>query len=282
MPAAFNGIFGLKTTFGRWPTDGSVPLDPSVDTIGLMTKTASDSQIVFNAIETQLFGQQHTDVKNPARLSGVGVGIPETYFYDDLDEDVSRVVAKANAALRAAGCHIENVDITEVAERQGYFPLSMPVSLIVMLGKDVLDAARAKMDPIVAARIESGHKVKASELMAAQLKRERSIQRARRYFDDLDVIATPTTVTVPPLLAEFDDPQRAMKNALGMTRNSQPSNYLGQCAVSLPLPRSPDQLPIGYQLIGAPDTDARLLSIAVAVEQLFGTGVAPDLSKLGG
>lgn len=282
VPAAYNGIFGIKTTFGRWPTDGSVPLDPSVDSIGLLTRTARDAQIVFNAIETQLFGQQHQGVNVPARLRGVAVGIPGTYFYDDLDDDVRLAVEKANESLRGAGCSIESIDVTEAAEREGYFPLSMPASLVAMLGKDILAAAKPKMDPIVAVRVESGLDVKASDLLAAGLRRQQSIQQARRYFDDVDVIATPTTVTVSPKLTEFDNPQRAMKNALGMTRNTQPSNYLGQCAVSLPLPRRADQLPIGYQLIGAPDSDVRLLSIAVAIERLFGKGAAPDLSKFGG
>ena len=138
------------------------------------------------------------------------------------------------------------------------------------------------MDPIVAARVNSGRSVQASDYLAIDLKRRRSIRNAQRYFDAVDVIATPTTVDLPPPLAAFDDPAQAMRFAMGMTRNTQPSNYLGQCAVTLSLPRAPGELPIGYQLIGAPGTDGRLLAIAAAIEEVLGRAGRPDLSRIGG
>ncbi len=58
-----------------------------------------------------------------------------------------------------------------------------------------------------------------------------------------------------------------MQLALGMTQNTQPANHLGLCSISLPLPV--DGLPIGYQLMGAPDTDLKLLEIAVEIEKVF-------------
>jgi len=79
-------------------------------------------------------------------------------------------------------------------------------------------------------------------------------------------------------LADFDDAEQAMAHAMGMTRNSQPSNYLGQCAVSLPLPRERQELPIGYQLMGAPGSDVKLLDIAVAIEKHMGLATAPTLA----
>jgi aspartyl-tRNA(Asn)/glutamyl-tRNA(Gln) amidotransferase subunit A len=280
VPAAFNGIFGLKTTFGRWPTTGSVPLDPSVDSIGLLTRSAKDARLVFHTLEKQLFGYRTAAHARPVRLDRLVIGKPDNYFYDGLFAEVDAAVNAANEALRVAGCMFRDLQITEAAAREHYFPKSMPVSLLSMLGKDVFESAKGLIDPVVAARIASGTDVGAADFMNSCNRRMRDIETAKRYFGEVDVIACPTAALVPPCLSDFEDPQAAMTYALGMTHNTQPSNYLGQCAVSMPLPRQPGQLPVGYQLIGAPDADAHLLEVAVAVEQVFGVGAAPDLSHL--
>lgn len=167
--------------------------------------------------------------------------------------------------------------ITEAAEREQYFPQSMPVSLLAMLGQDSFEKSRKSIDPVIAARIATGVGVGAADFTSRCNQRMRSIEAAKRYFTDVDVIGCPTAAFVPPHLSDFDDPKLAMTHALGMTHNTQPANYPGQCAVSMPLPRRPGELPVGYQLIGAPESDSHLLDIAIAVEQVFGVGISPDL-----
>jgi aspartyl-tRNA(Asn)/glutamyl-tRNA(Gln) amidotransferase subunit A len=280
VPAAFNGIFGLKTTFGHWPTAGSVPLDPSVDSIGLLTRSAKDARVVFDALENQLFGRRETRPARNVRLDTLVVGHPVNHFHEGLAAEVEAAMSAADDALRSAGCRFRDLRITEAAEREHYFPQSMPVSLLAMLGKETFEKSRPLIDPVVAARIATGVSVDAADFMRRCDQRMRHIEAAKRYFTEVDVIACPTAALPAPLLADFDDPKTAMTHALGMTRNTQPSNYLGQCAISMPLKRGPGELPVGYQLIGAPSSDSSLLDIAVAVEQVFGEGAAPDLSQL--
>ena len=270
VPAAFNGLFGLKTTFGRWPTQGAAPLDPTIDTIGLLTKSAMDAKLAFDTLEARLFGHAYTPSTWQADVNGLRIGRPETHFYEDLSPEVDAAVSDANARLEQAGALFKSVEITETSERTGYFPLAMPAHVVSMLGKEGFERARPDMDPVIGKRVAEADHILASDLLAAMKKRQHSIETAKRYFDAVEVIGCPTTAIVAPPLDEFDDLDRAMDHALGMTRNTQPSNYLGQCAVSLPLPRPAGALPIGYQLIGAPDADARLLDIALAIEALFG------------
>src|SRR5690606_41965105 len=54
VPAALNGTFGLKTTFGCWANDGSMALAPHLDTIGLLTASARDAAVAFAAINRAL------------------------------------------------------------------------------------------------------------------------------------------------------------------------------------------------------------------------------------
>lgn len=280
VPAAFNGVFGLKTSFGHWPTGAAVPLHPDIDTIGLLTRSVQDARIAFDAIDAQLFGYRHEPVGRRVHIDRLRIGIPTNHYYDDLDPEVRQAVDAVNARLAAAGSRLEPIRVVEAAEREAYFPLALPVSCLALFGSDTFTEAAPTMDPIVAARVNSGRDVKASDYLAIELRRRQSSLDARRYFDDVDVIATPTTVDLPPPLAAFDDPDQAMRFAMGMTRNTQPSNYLGQCAISLPLPRAPGQLPVGYQLIGAPGSDGELLAIALAIEELLGRPGRPDLGRL--
>src|SRR5690606_35387137 len=230
--------------------------------------------------DAQLFGYRHEPVRRRARIDRLRIGIPTNYYYDDLDPEVRQAVDAANAMLAAAGGQLEPIQVVEAAEREAYFPLALPVSCLALFGRDTITKAASTMDPIVAARVISGRDTRAGDYLAIELRRRQSSRDARRYFDEVDVIATPTTVDLPPPLATLDDPRQAMRLAMGMTRNTQPSNYLGQCAVSLPLPRAPGQLPVGYQLIGAPGSDGELLAIALAIEERLGAPGRPDLGRL--
>jgi aspartyl-tRNA(Asn)/glutamyl-tRNA(Gln) amidotransferase subunit A len=277
VPSAFNGVFGLKTSFGHWPTDAIVPLHPDIDTIGLLTRSAADARIAFDAIDARLFGDRHEPARRRVRIDRLRVGIPANYYYDGLDTDIRQAVQAANDRLAAAGARLDPIEIVEAPEREAYFPVALPVSCQALYGGARLEKAAAKMDPIVAARVASGRSVAAGDHLALELRRRRSSRAALRYFDEVDVIATPTTVDLPPPLSALDDPTEAMRYAMGMSRNTQPANYLGQCAVSLPLPRAAGQLPVGYQLIGAPGGDDELLDIAVAIEELIGPPRRPAL-----
>src|SRR5699024_8045649 len=145
--------------------------------------------------------------------------------------------AETEKNLASAGAIFTDFEMKEAHEREGYFPITLPSYLLGTMGREGYEAARELMDPIISQRVDSVNNVSATDFVAAMLKRDKSIESAKAYFDFLDVIVSPSTAIPAPLLADFDDAEQAMAHAMGMTRNSQPSNYLGQCAVSLPLPR---------------------------------------------
>src|SRR5690606_27769616 len=115
---------------GHWPTGATVPLHPDVDTIGLLTRSARDARIAFDAIDAQLFGYRHEPLTRRAHIDRLRIGIPTNYYYDDLDPEVRRAVDAANAMLASAGGRLEPIQVTEAAEREAYFPLALPVSCL--------------------------------------------------------------------------------------------------------------------------------------------------------
>ncbi len=270
VPAAFNGVFGLKTTTGLWPTDGAFPLDPRVDSIGLLTRSASDALLAFKTISSVLFGFAYQPRRSGARLDRLCLGVPQNHFGENVNPKISEAFQAANEHLKAQGCLLENIIVPEAPERAGYFPVSMPSSLLSVLGKENFLAQKHMMDPVIAKRVESGLDAKAYEFLALEDKRTKSRAAVEERFIGYDAWVSPTTADFAPLISDLEDPEKGMQLALGMTHNTQPSNHLGLCSISLPLPV--DGLPIGYQLMGAPNTDLKLLEIAVEMEKAFAIG----------
>jgi aspartyl-tRNA(Asn)/glutamyl-tRNA(Gln) amidotransferase subunit A len=271
VPAAFNGIFGLKTTFGLWPTDGAFPLDPRVDSIGLLTKSAQDAMIAFKAISSSLFGHRYSPRSSGVRLDRLHLGVPSNHFLDDLNVDVEAAFEATNKHLQTKGCLFEDIYIPEASERADYFPVSMPASLISVLGTENFLKHVHLIDPVIAKRIESGLESKAHRFLFLEDKRTKSRDSFIERLKGFDVLVTPTTTDFAPLVSELSEPETAMQLALGMTRNTQPVNYLGLCSVSIPLPVQ--GLPIGYQLIAAPESDFRLLEISVEIERSINASI---------
>lgn len=277
VPAAFNGIFGLKTTFGLWPVAGAIPLDERVDSIGLMTKSAADAQLAYHEISAQLFGYSYCGDLPVIELDRLRFGMPSNYFFEELSSENEAEISAFNQLLEQKGVRFDAVTIGSAAERQNYFPLSMPASIIAAIGKETFEGAREAMDPIVSARVETGLFVKASDFLAAEKKRQKNIQQVKKDFAGFDAWVSPTTVDIAPKMSAFDDLAHALNLAFGMTRNTQPANYLELCAVSLPMPRTADQMPLGYQLMATAGHEANLLAIAVAIEKTLPKSAQPNL-----
>jgi aspartyl-tRNA(Asn)/glutamyl-tRNA(Gln) amidotransferase subunit A len=281
VPAALNGLFGLKVTFGCWANDGSMSLAPHLDTIGLLTHTARDSAIAFAAINRAL-GLPEEDLScqlpRPARLPALRFGRPSNYFFDDLSDEVASAIETALQALSRAGVEIEELAVPEAPEREAYFPVSLPVSLLATLGRERFLANKHLIDRVIAMRIESGLEVKASDHLALEYKRAQSILTAHERFEGFDAWISPTTTATAVTAAELEDPKVGLSFALGMTRNTQPANYLELCGATIPLPRSDGGLPIGFQVMCPGGAEVELLSISLALEELFGRPGLPDMA----
>lgn len=271
VPAALNGVFGLKTTTGVLPTDGAFPLARHLDSIGYLTRSAKDAAVV-HAVLTG------TPVAAPISIDALRLGRPSAYFYDLISDEVRTRMQAALSALTVAGCRVEDIDVPEAPEREAYFPVVLPVCLVAELGRARAEAGLSQMDPVIARRVASGFEIKAIELVQLEARRTASRHSALARFKGLDAWVTPTTMSVAARVSDLDDPQTGLELALGVTRNTQPGNYLDLCGASLPLSMTGHDLPCGLQLLGAPGEERKLLSIALACEEVLGRPSLPDVS----
>lgn len=271
VPAALNGIFGLKTSFGRFANDGAFPLAGHLDTIGLLTRSANDAAIAYCALSSEF-------MPDPVPVSTLRLGRPSNYFYDGIDPEVAERIQAALDSFEAAGARIGDLEVPEAPEREQYFPTVLPVCLIASLGRERATSGLHLMDPVIAKRVATGFDVSAIEFLELENRRTKSRKSALARFDNLDAWVSPTTSTYAPQLSELNDPEVGLAMALGMTRNTQPANYLDLTAASVPLPMAGHALPAGLQIMCPPAEETRVLAIALGLERLIGRPALPDVS----
>ena len=107
--------------------------------------------------------------------------------------------------------------------------------------------------------------------------------RAVPRFDGIDIIATPTLCLTPPVLAEVSDADAYLHINRRIVRNTVAVNYLGFCAITLPVGLDNARMQVGLQLIAPAWAEEKLLGISLAAEQVLGTaterlGTPPSLS----
>ena len=271
IPACYNGITGLKTTVGLWPTDGVFPLSETFDSIGPLCRRATDAQIIQQCVTGQ-------SLLSAVSLKGLKFGIPRQVYFEDLDAQVQTAFEEALQKLKAAGVQLIEFDFPEAEERATLMTAIMGPEIIDALTVDGFNQAFDGMDPVTRARAALGLEVKGNEYVAAK-KRVVELQKlAAEKSAATDAWITPTCLMLPPTLQEIKQSEAVEKRALLSSRNTQIANLLGMCATSLPLPTTAN-LPTGLQLMMAGGSDQRLLAVSVAVQDCLGIPPGPNLDR---
>ena len=272
LPAALNGVAGQKTTVGLWPTDGVFPLSPTFDSIGTFARDLDDLTLVFHAIEA-------TKPIAPLPLDGLRLGIPRSYFFDDLSEDVGRAMEALLSNLRDAGCRLVPVDLEGTAERREIFRDIVSSEVLSALGPDRFEAARAEMDRTVAGRIAAARDVGGWQYLRAKRRQQALEGSVREAIAHVDAIVTPVNIRTALAAADLGDPEVESEVAIAITRCTQPMNIYNLCGATLPIQHLVSgRLPVGAQVMSAAGSDRRMLAITRAIETSIGIGPAPDLS----
>lgn len=255
LPASLCGIVGFKPTYGAVSTEGVVPLAESYDHVGPMARTVQDARILFGAMTGS---QREAHAPNVVRI-----GIPEDYFYRDLDREVAAAVSAALEGLRRGGHAIRRVEFAVDEDRT----LSSWESY-QFHAKYVAESPEL-YQPETLRRIRTGENITKETADAAREKLHKMRAHAAEIFTDIDVVLTPAVPILAPKIADLvANPETLRPQELAMLRNTRPFNVLGTPAISIPWDLSSEGLPIGIQLAGAPGKDLELLAIAEKLEAL--------------
>lgn len=267
-PAALCGIVGLKPTYGRVSARGVIPLSPSLDHVGPLTRTVSDAALALQAIAVPGPGAEGAPdfsaaMANPG--SKMRIGVPRQFFYEDLDQEVETVIKKAISVLQDLGGIVHELELTVPTDRTLQSAESYAVHAENIARNPEL------YQPETLRRIRTGEKITAEEVL--RCRRELAELRAsvRSVFEEVDVLVTPTTPIAAPVIAELkQNPDLLRPREILLLRNTRPVNVWGLPAISVPCGFTSEGLPIGLQIIGLPWGEAGVLQVAHAFEQATG------------
>ncbi|MFI1210844.1 allophanate hydrolase [Streptomyces sp. NPDC020802] len=264
VPAAFNGIVGLKPTRGLVPTDGVVPACASVDCVTVFARTLPEAE---QALAHMASPPARGLPALPGRVPGPWrIAVPPLEQLGELDAGWSQAYEAAAARLRSAGAEVRTIDLTPFTEAaamlyEGAFVAERYTAVGALVDK-LLAEGGAGLDPTVAGIITRARDIPAHRLFADQDRLAALRARALTELGDADALLLPTTPGHPTLAEVAADPLGANAR-LGRFTNS--TNLFDLAAVAVPAGQVAG-LPFGVMLVGPAFTDERLARIARALE----------------
>lgn len=290
QPASFNGVVGVKPTYGTVSRYGVVAMASSTDTIGVFTTNVADAELIMEIMS----GQDRKDMTTLADFfrtqtivrSGLKIGLIKESMTDNVDSEVRARTLEYAQRLRDTGHTVDEVSLPIVNHTLAMYYIIVPAELSSNLARydGIRYGHRAEGITTLAElygksrdegfvtenkrRIMIGSYVLSSGFfdayyLQAQKARTLLINDFNVLFKNYDVLLGPTTPTPAFKLGENTADPIKMYMADIMT---VPASLAGLPAISVPAGVSDSGLPIGVQLVGQRRSDAELLALARSLE----------------
>lgn len=289
QPASFNGVFGVKPTYGTVSRFGVVAMASSTDTIGCFSKTVEDSEIVMEIISgkdkkdmTTLDDFFKIETEPPKNKK---IAIIKDFMTDAVDPEVLKITNDYIDRLKQTGHEIEEVSMPILKYALAIYYVLIPAEVSSNLARydgirygfraesNSLDELYGKSRdqgfmPENKRRILIGSFVLSSGFFDAYyLKAQKARTLLKQAFDDVlgkyDALIGPVSPTPAFKIGENTDDPIKMYLADIMT---VPASLVGLPAMSVPAGKTSSGLPVNVQLIGKAKDDAKLMALAKSVE----------------
>lgn len=290
QPASFNGVVGIKPTYGMVSRYGVIAMASSTDTIGVFATNVSDVETVMD-IMSGLDPRDMTTMPDFFKIKtdakpGQKIGLIKDFMTDDVDSDVRVKVNEYVEKLRAAGHIVDEVSLPMAEYALAIYYIIVPAEISSNLARfdGIRYGHRAEGVKTLAElygrtrdegfvtenkrRIMTGSYVLSSGFfdayyLQAQKARTLLINEFNKLFANYDLLIGPVAPTTAFKLGEnTSDPVKMYLEDI-MT---VPASLAGLPAISVPAGFSQTGLPIGVQFIGPRQSDADLLALARSME----------------
>ena len=290
QPASFNGVVGIKPTYGMISRYGVVAMASSTDVMGCFAHTSKDVETVLSIIagrdEKDMTSHEHYFVpKND--IASLRVGVIQDFMGEGTDSDVRASVEDYIGRMKAAGHTVEQVSLPMAKYSLAMYYIIVPAEIMSNLARydGIRYGKRAQGTSTIAGligqsrddgfmaenkrRIMIGSYVLSSGYfdayyMKAQKARTLLIREFDTLFESYDILVSPVTPMPPFGLGENTDDPMKMYLSDAMTVGI---SLAGLPAISVPGMPTPSGLPVGVQLIAQRKNDAQLLALAKSMER---------------
>ena len=273
VPAGWNGLVGLKTSFGLLSLEGVLALSTSMDTVGPLCRDVADAAALYTA----LAGHYGEGNAHPPDLAGsdparIHLAMPSNLVWDSLDPGVERATRGAMARLEAAGVSLIEAEIPqfkEIEELISHFGPFHAAECHAMWHKYIEARPNLVYRPILE-RIRLGGGMLANSVERAKQARRKISPAIHARIREVGVLAMPTVAISPPPIADLENDMKAWMEANIMAlRNTRLSNFLDCSAITLPCGTDDNGIPAGLMLMAPPRWEERLLRMAAALEPIL-------------
>ena len=255
IPAHCCGVTAWKPSYGTVSAIGAMPLAPTLDTIGLLARSASDMTYAAQILS----GSFQTEYINKTFLVGDA--------FDLAEKSVAKACHAGVDALADCGIAMDRRDAVSAIE-------SLDVHVFTIMQAEAARAHQAladggMLDPVLKKRLAKGLAINDATLAASVRAQPRLAgDFLDRIFQDADAIILPVLSIRTPLAAECDphSPSFSAKTLYQLSRWTRFVNLLGFPAVSIPVGFDDRAMPVALQIIGKPKFDHALIALAAAMQ----------------
>lgn len=278
LPAAYCGMVGLKVTEGRLPCDGIMPLAQTLDTPGPITQSVTDAVLMFQVMdgyEGWAIDQARASGTGMFAVLGKGVAGLRLGKIDEKERLNCSAEMLVSYDLSIEKLEILGAIIEEFNTPTPYGDLANENGAIIAIEayhnhgamyEDVVNP----MDEDVRKRMLSGKKHLAHDYVRMLETRRNSAEAFSNKMGGLDAILTPTTTSPAPKLTEIDQD-------ISPGHFTRPFNYLGMCALALPVGLSEGGIPTSLQIVGRANDEMLVLRVGAALEAALPHVGRPDI-----
>lgn len=293
VPASANGLFGLK------PSRGRISMGPDVDEVwsglavhGFVSRTVRDSAALLDAVQGNVAGDPFTIAPLPQRLSACVAEDPAPLNIAVLahplnqrqsSPEVTQVLRDTVEQLIGLGHRVEEITLDTgiswdaFVEMNTRFWAANTATWIDVLASVMQRPVNAEMlEPSNLALWKLGHQLTAADLLGAMHMRNTVTQKMGRFFQQYDMLLTPTLPALPAVAGHYNREQERMDGRGWMHHVFTQSpftalaNVCGTPAMSVPLGSDPaHNLPIGMQFFAGFNAEPELLRLAGQLERAF-------------
>lgn len=273
-PAGYCGVVGLKPGFGRVPTEGMIPLSPSLDHVGVLAASVEDAALALDAISiarearTTSASTELASSEFGRGVDGLRIAYARNFFVGDAPLEHLAALDDAAERLAQLGAEVVEVELP-------------PYDLFESCGRVILQAEAYALHAVslrthggaygrlAFQSLVVGAALSSRDLLAAQRAKRHLSSTLDRLFDGFDAMLTANVLATAPRFDEIGRPGRRWT-----PMRTFPFNVSGHPALALPTGTASDSLPIGVQLVGPANGEAMLCRVAAALERDLSIGPA--------
>jgi len=283
IPAWTCGVVGHKPSRGLIPTGTGFDSLGGLVVPGPLARTVADAALLLDALvgdgithrasgqaaRAESFVEQTKRPPRPLRIGLTTASPWDEWTQITLDPQATSAVERVAGIAQSHGHEVEVWDWKPPAGYAEAF-IALWSSFAVLL--EVPQNRRDQLEPLTRHLVETGARLPARTLAGALVALARYETQVIEQFSRFDLVLTPGLATLPPPIGFYDrvDPERNFRQQVEVTPFSSFVNVSGLPALALPVMATPEGIPIGVQLIGAPGGDATVLALGAQLEAELG------------